>query len=45
MDEIIEKAGGLSSNHVFNLGHGVMQKTPEENVAHFFEAVRTAHQR
>ena len=45
VDEIIEKAGGLSSNHVFNLGHGVMQKTPEENVAHFFEAVRTAHQR
>ena len=45
VDDIIEKAGGLSAKHVMNLGHGVMQKTPEENVGHFFEACRTAHLR
>ena len=33
--DTIKKAG--NKKHVMNLGHGVMQGTPEENVAHFFK--------
>ncbi|BBM96709.1 uroporphyrinogen decarboxylase [Marchantia polymorpha subsp. ruderalis] len=33
--ETVEKAG--RDKHIFNLGHGVLVGTPEENVAHFFE--------
>lgn len=36
--DTIEKAG--NKKHVMNLGHGVMQGTPEENVATFFQTVR-----
>lgn len=31
--------------HIMNLGHGVQQGTPEENVAHWFEVAKTVHQR
>lgn len=40
--EIIRKAG--NQGHIMNLGHGVLQKTPEENVAYFFETVKQADQ-
>ncbi len=36
--ETVRKAG--KTGHIFNLGHGVLQKTPEENVAFFFETVK-----
>lgn len=36
--DTIQKAG--DKKHVVNLGHGVMQGTPEEHVAHFFKTVR-----
>ena len=36
--DTIKKAG--THKHVMNLGHGVMQGTPEENVATFFQTVR-----
>ncbi len=36
--EIIRKAG--RTGHICNLGHGVYPKTPEENVAHFFQTVK-----
>lgn len=36
--DTIKKAG--NKKHVMNLGHGVMQGTPEENVAHFFKTVQ-----
>lgn len=36
--ETVRKAG--KHRHIFNLGHGVLQKTPEENVAFFFETVK-----
>ena len=36
--ETVRKAG--KNRHIFNLGHGVLQKTPEENVAFFFETVK-----
>ena len=36
--DTIKKAG--NKKHVMNLGHGVMQGTPEENVATFFQSVR-----
>lgn len=38
--ETIRKAGDRS--HILNLGHGVLQKTPEENVAFFFETAKQA---
>lgn len=31
--------------HILNLGHGVQQGTPEENVRHWFEVAKTAHLR
>ncbi len=34
----IRKAG--NKGHILNLGHGVLQNTPEENVAFFFETVK-----
>ena len=43
VDATVRAAGG--SRHVLNLGHGVMPSTPEENVAHFFEAARSVHTR
>ena len=36
------KSFGRGSGHVFNLGHGVTQKTPPENVAALVEAVHQA---
>ncbi|MEB3827263.1 uroporphyrinogen decarboxylase [Phormidium sp. CCY1219] len=40
--ETIRKAG--NHQHILNLGHGVLQKTPEENVAYFFETAKQADQ-
>ncbi|KKD35206.1 MAG: uroporphyrinogen decarboxylase [Limnoraphis robusta] len=40
--ETIQKAG--NRGHILNLGHGVLQKTPEENVAYFFETAKQADQ-
>lgn len=38
--DTIRKAG--NRGHILNLGHGVLQKTPEENVAYFFETAKQA---
>ncbi|AQK96744.1 Uroporphyrinogen decarboxylase [Zea mays] len=35
----VVKAAG-PKGHILNLGHGVLQKTPEEAVAHFFDVTR-----
>ena len=37
----IDKAGG-PGKHVLNLGHGVLQGTPEDAVAAFVDAAKTA---
>jgi uroporphyrinogen decarboxylase len=36
--DTVRKAG--NRRHILNLGHGVLQGTPEENVAHFFETAK-----
>ncbi len=36
--DTVRKAG--KHRHICNLGHGVLEKTPEENVAFFFETVK-----
>lgn len=36
----IDEAGG-PGRHILNLGHGVLQQTPEENVLHFVEEAQT----
>ncbi|MGD1701243.1 uroporphyrinogen decarboxylase [Dapis sp. BLCC M229] len=36
--ETIRKAG--NRGHILNLGHGVLQKTPEENVEYFFKTAK-----
>ena len=36
--DTVRKAG--THRHIFNLGHGVLRQTPEENVAFFFETVK-----
>ncbi|MBD2613572.1 uroporphyrinogen decarboxylase [Nostoc punctiforme FACHB-252] len=36
--DTIRKAG--NQKHILNLGHGILQNTPEENVAFFFETVK-----
>lgn len=38
--DTIRKAG--NRRHILNLGHGVLQNTPEENVAFFFETAKKA---
>jgi uroporphyrinogen decarboxylase len=35
---VVKSAG--PKGHILNLGHGVLQKTPEEAVAHFFDITR-----
>jgi len=40
--EIIRKAG--NRGHIMNLGHGVLQGTPEENVGCFFDTAKRADQ-
>lgn len=35
-----QQARDAGVRHIMNLGHGVMQGTPEENVAHFFEVAK-----
>ncbi|TKW15468.1 hypothetical protein SEVIR_5G238600v4 [Setaria viridis] len=36
---VVKSAG--PKGHILNLGHGVLQKTPEEAVAHFFDVTRS----
>lgn len=38
--ECIDKAGGPGNKHVLNLGHGVMQGTPEEAVGWFVDEAK-----
>ena len=40
--ETIKTAEDNNVRHVMNLGHGIQQGTPEENVAHFFEVAKAA---
>lgn len=42
--EILDKAGGRPG-HIFNLGHGVLPKTPENNVITMVEAVHRLSKR
>ena len=37
--DTVRKAG--KGGHILNLGHGVLQNTPEENVAFFFETAKS----
>ncbi len=39
--DTMHKAG--NQGHILNLGHGVLQNTPEENVAFFFETVKQSN--
>jgi len=39
--QAIDEAGG-PGKHILNLGHGVMQQTPEENVQYFVEEAHAA---
>eukprot|EP00887_Chlorella_sp_A99_P000176 scaffold13.g176.t1 len=43
--ETVRTAQQLGVRHILNLGHGVMQGTAEENVAHFFHVAKTVHER
>jgi uroporphyrinogen decarboxylase len=38
LEDTVRKAGNLG--HILNLGHGVLPKTPEENVRFFFETAK-----
>jgi len=40
--EAIVRAAGAAPGHVFNLGHGIVPRTPPENVAALVEAVHRA---
>ena len=40
--DTIKTAQDEGVRHIMNLGHGVQQGTPEENVAHFFEVAKSA---
>jgi len=37
-EEILEKVGGRPG-YIFNLGHGVLPRTPVENVKHLIDVV------
>lgn len=39
--DCIDKAGGPGNRHLLNLGHGVMQGTPEENVKYLVDACKS----
>ncbi|ARV58983.1 uroporphyrinogen decarboxylase [Nostocales cyanobacterium HT-58-2] len=39
--DTVRKAG--NQRHILNLGHGILQNTPEDNVAFFFETVKQSH--
>jgi uroporphyrinogen decarboxylase len=42
--EVLDQAGGRPG-HIFNLGHGVVQQTPVENVIGLVEAVHEMSRR
>jgi uroporphyrinogen decarboxylase len=44
VEEILKQAGGRAG-HIFNLGHGVLPATPEENVIGLIEMVHDLSQR
>ncbi len=39
--DVLNRAAGRPG-HIFNLGHGILQQTPVDNVLHLIEAVREA---
>uniref|UniRef100_A0A0E0C4T2 Uroporphyrinogen decarboxylase (URO-D) domain-containing protein n=1 Tax=Oryza meridionalis TaxID=40149 RepID=A0A0E0C4T2_9ORYZ len=39
VSRVVKSAG--PKGHILNLGHGVLVKTPEEAVAHFFDVTRS----
>lgn len=41
VEETASAAREAGVRHIMNLGHGVQQGTPEENVAHFFEVAKS----
>jgi uroporphyrinogen decarboxylase len=43
--EAVVRAAGPAPGHIFNLGHGIVPKTPPENVAALVEAVHRASRR
>jgi uroporphyrinogen decarboxylase len=43
--ETARAARDAGVRHIMNLGHGVLQGTPEAAVAHWFEVAKTVHQR
>lgn len=45
VDDVMRRVGQAGVRHIMNLGHGVLPGTPEDNVATFFEAAKTAHER
>lgn len=40
VQDCIMRAGGPGNRHILNLGHGVLQQTPETNVAAFVDAAK-----
>jgi uroporphyrinogen decarboxylase len=42
VQNIMHSYGTDNTGHIFNLGHGIQQDTPPENVAVLVEAVQTA---
>jgi uroporphyrinogen decarboxylase len=43
--EAVVRAAGPAPGHIFNLGHGIVPKTPPENVAALVEAVHRVSRR
>jgi len=43
--EAVVRAAGTAPGHIFNLGHGIVPRTPPENVAALVEAVHRASRR
>ena len=43
--DTVAAAKAADVRHIMNLGHGIQQGTPEENVAHFFEVAKSVHLR
>jgi uroporphyrinogen decarboxylase len=43
--EAVVRAAGPAPGHIFNLGHGIVPKTPPENVAALVETVHRVSRR